>query len=205
MSHPFTLLQDEHGQSLLHFACARSHGPNALVQLIDDSGVSITYRDELYRTARDVAFQASQPDNAVEIDQFVMGHAARGEVEFFEHLLLEGYDHIRDVMDSEHRSIGEIAAQRQHVQMVRYLDGIAEFEEARETLHRAIRASVVDEVRATLARPDGQRLARAKNYYGRCAMHLAVLRGNEEIVELISSQCKQTLRIGDNVGVVSVY
>lgn len=70
--------QDEHGQSLLHFACARSHPRNALIQLIDESDVSITYRDELYRTARDVSYQASQPDNAKEIDRYVLGFAANG-------------------------------------------------------------------------------------------------------------------------------
>lgn len=63
----------------MHFACARSHAPNALVQLIEESGVSITYRDELYRTARDVSYQASQAENAIEIDRFVMGFAARGK------------------------------------------------------------------------------------------------------------------------------
>uniref|UniRef100_A0AAG5DBL9 RIIa domain-containing protein n=1 Tax=Anopheles atroparvus TaxID=41427 RepID=A0AAG5DBL9_ANOAO len=61
--------RDEHGQSMLHFACARSHGRNALIQLIEESGTNITYRDELYRTARDVALQATQPDNAKEIDR----------------------------------------------------------------------------------------------------------------------------------------
>lgn len=70
--------KDEHGQSLLHFACARSHPRNALIQLIDESDVSITYRDELYRTARDVSYQASQPDNAKEIDRYILGFAARG-------------------------------------------------------------------------------------------------------------------------------
>lgn len=63
---------------MLHFACARSHGRNALVQLIEESGVSITYRDELYRTARDVSLQASQSDNAREIDRYVLSLAARG-------------------------------------------------------------------------------------------------------------------------------
>jgi hypothetical protein len=64
---------------MLHFAAARSHGRNALFQLIEESDVSVTYRDELYRTARDVALQASQPDNAKEIDRYVLSLAARGE------------------------------------------------------------------------------------------------------------------------------
>lgn len=74
----YSHMQDEHGQSVLHFACARSHGRNALIQLIEDSGVSIAYRDELYRTARDVSMQATQPENTREIDKYVLSLAARG-------------------------------------------------------------------------------------------------------------------------------
>jgi hypothetical protein len=38
--------RDEHGQSMLHFACARSHGKNALFQLIEETG---KYRASGYR------------------------------------------------------------------------------------------------------------------------------------------------------------
>lgn len=89
-SHPFchlhttnkiaiNLLLDEHGQSMLHFAAARQHGKNALFQLIEESGVNLSYRDEIYRTARDVSLQASQPENCKEIDRYVLSLAARGK------------------------------------------------------------------------------------------------------------------------------
>lgn len=66
----------------MHFASARSHGRNALIQLIEDSGVSIAYRDELYRTARDVSMQATQPENTREIDKYILSLAARGKILF---------------------------------------------------------------------------------------------------------------------------
>ena len=66
---------------MLHFAAARQHGKNALFQLIEESGVSLTYRDEIYRTARDVSLQASQPDNCKEIDRYILSLAARGELQ----------------------------------------------------------------------------------------------------------------------------
>lgn len=72
--------RDEHGQSMLHFAAARQHGKNALFQLIEEARVSVTYRDEIYRTARDVSLQASQPENCKEIDRYVLSLAARGEI-----------------------------------------------------------------------------------------------------------------------------
>lgn len=71
--------RDEHGQSMLHFAAARQHGKNALFQLIEEARVSVTYRDEIFRTARDVSLQASQPENCKEIDRYVLSLAARGE------------------------------------------------------------------------------------------------------------------------------
>lgn len=71
--------RDEHGQSMLHFACARSHRRGALYTLIEESRIDVTYRDELYRTARDVALQANQPNNAVEIDRFVLAQAVSGK------------------------------------------------------------------------------------------------------------------------------
>ena len=73
---------------MLHFAAARQHGKNALFQLIEESGVSLTYRDEIYRTARDVSLQASQPDNCKEIDRYILSLAARGEFKLW-HVLSE--------------------------------------------------------------------------------------------------------------------
>lgn len=40
-----------------------------------------------------------------------------------------------------------------------------------------------------------------KNSMGRCALHVAVLRENEETVRYIAKMYPETLRIGDNVRV----
>lgn len=70
--------RDEHGQSMLHFACARSNRKGYLMNLIQDSHLDITYRDELYRTARDVAMQANQMGNVKEIDRYLLSLAVAG-------------------------------------------------------------------------------------------------------------------------------
>lgn len=146
-------LQDEHGQSVLHFAAARSHGRNALIQMIEDSGISIAFRDELYRTARDVSMQATQPENTREIDKYVLGLVARGKLRPFiiqpkyflgdtlltswiifeigellaiKHLLIEGYDHIIDIHDDS--SVTEIAKARGHVELAEFLQNLPLFE-----------------------------------------------------------------------------
>jgi hypothetical protein len=73
---------------MLHFAAARSHGRNALLQMLQEADINIGYRDELYRTARDVAIQANIPENIQDIDKWVLYMAARGTGTEMEHLLL---------------------------------------------------------------------------------------------------------------------
>lgn len=70
--------KDEHGQSMLHFAAARAHGRNALYQLLVETDINIGYRDELYRTARDISIQANIADNTLEIDRYVIQIATKG-------------------------------------------------------------------------------------------------------------------------------
>lgn len=67
---------------MLHFAAARTHTRNALFQLLQESDISLGYRDELYRTARDVSIQANVPENTSEIDKWVLHLAARGNIFF---------------------------------------------------------------------------------------------------------------------------
>ncbi|XP_058056480.1 uncharacterized protein LOC131207864 [Anopheles bellator] len=191
--------RDEHGQSILHFACARSHGRNALIQLIEESGVNITYRDELYRTARDVALQATQPENAREIDRYIIGVAAKGDLEALNGMLLEGYDHIVDVVAPDGTTIQEVASTRGHQDVVRFLETARTFEENRENLLSAIREKRFEAVVKLTKSPDGPKLVRAKNYYGRCSLHIAILMENEDIVDYLASNFSAVLKIGDNL------
>uniref|UniRef100_A0A182LZY3 Arginine kinase n=1 Tax=Anopheles culicifacies TaxID=139723 RepID=A0A182LZY3_9DIPT len=191
--------RDEHGQSMLHFACARSHGRNALIQLIEESGVNVTYRDELYRTARDVALQATQPDNAKEIDRYIIGLVAKGDLDALNGMLLEGYDHIMDVVAPDGTTIEQVASARGHQDIVRFLEGIRTFEENRENLLGAIRQRKFEAVVNLTKLPDGAKLVRAKNYYGRCSLHIAILMENEDIVDYLATNFKAALKIGDNL------
>lgn len=63
---------------MLHFAAARAHGRNALFQLLVETEINVGYRDELYRTARDITVQANVPDNTLEIDRYVIHIATKG-------------------------------------------------------------------------------------------------------------------------------
>lgn len=63
---------------MLHFAAARTHGRNALFQLMVETEINIALRDELYRTARDISIQANLSDNTDEIDRYVLHIATKG-------------------------------------------------------------------------------------------------------------------------------
>ncbi|XP_067632666.1 E3 ubiquitin-protein ligase MIB1-like isoform X4 [Eurosta solidaginis] len=191
--------RDEHGQSMLHFACARSHRRGALMQLIEESNIDITYRDELYRTARDVSLQANQPSNAKDIDRYVLSLAAIGDVKPFEILSANGYDHIVDITDDNGMSIVDIAKERGHEELANFLQNLRTLEELREELHQMIRDGNIGRVREIVGGPNGKWLLRGKNYYGRTALHIAVLKENEEIVEHFVSVYPEVLKIGDNL------
>ncbi|XP_055689608.1 ankyrin repeat and death domain-containing protein 1A [Lutzomyia longipalpis] len=192
--------RDEHGQSMLHFAAARSHGRNALFHLIEESGVSLTYRDELYRTARDVALQASHVANAKEFDRYVIALAARGDLDAFQSMLLEGYDHILDPKDGEGNSIVSVAQARGHNELAKFLESIVDFEERREKCHSIIRNDDLEKLQEFLASSsDAIRIIKARNYFGRTALHIAVLKEKEDIVEYLVTNFRAALKIGDNL------
>ncbi|XP_022227608.2 uncharacterized protein LOC111077577, partial [Drosophila obscura] len=191
--------RDEHGQSMLHFACARSHRRGALYTLIEESGIDITYRDELYRTARDVSLQANQPNNAAEIDRYILAQAAIGQVAPFDELALQGYDHILDIEDESGQSIGDVVASRQHQALAQFLEALRGLEETREELHQMIRENNMERVRQLTAGSNVKWLIKTKNYYGRTALHIAVLKESEEMVQHLVKLCPETLKITDNL------
>ncbi|CAH2096366.1 unnamed protein product [Euphydryas editha] len=191
--------RDEHGQSMLHFAAARTHTNNALFQLLQESDVSLGYRDELYRTARDVSIQANVLENTAEIDRWVLHLAARGKSNKIMELLFQGYDHILDVVDEEGVPISEVVAQRGDKEMNDLLASIPAFEESRESLHAAIRHGDLSAVQELLSGEGGRTLALAQNALGRNALHIAVLAQQEDIVEHLANTYPELLRLGDNL------
>lgn len=71
--------QDEFGQSMLHFAAVRAHSRNAFAQILKEAGLSVGQRDMVYRTPRDVALEAALPENARDIDEWVLHLAMEGK------------------------------------------------------------------------------------------------------------------------------
>lgn len=71
----------------------------------------------------------------------------------------------------------------------------------REEVHAAIRAGDEERAKELLNKTNGggKLLAVGKNSIGRCALHIAVLQEDEELVKFIAKMYPETLRIGDNV------
>ncbi|XP_011872319.1 PREDICTED: uncharacterized protein LOC105564509 isoform X3 [Vollenhovia emeryi] len=198
--------RDEHGQSMIHFAAVRSYSKDGLYHLLLETQVNVGFRDELYRTARDVAEQANIRENVEEIDRFVVYLAARGETEKLVELLLEGYDHILDAED-DGVNIINVAAQREHEATVQFLQSIPNYVNQREEVHAAIRAGDEERAKELLSKNNGggKLLAVGKNSIGRCALHIAVLREDEEIAKFIAKTYPETLRSGDNLERTSLH
>lgn len=64
---------------MIHFAAVRSYSKDGLYHLLLETQVNVGFRDELYRTARDIAEQANIRENVEEIDHYVVYLAARGK------------------------------------------------------------------------------------------------------------------------------
>lgn len=58
----------------------------------------------------------------------MLGLAAKGDYEAFVHLLIEGYDHIIDINDTDGTSIVEVARKRGYHELSQFLDSIHQFE-----------------------------------------------------------------------------
>ncbi|KAH9628826.1 hypothetical protein HF086_004986 [Spodoptera exigua] len=172
---------------------------SSATRLLQESDISLGYRDELYRTARDVSIQANVPENTVEIDKWLLHMAARGNTEKIMELLMEGYDHILDVVDDEGVPITEVIAQRGDTNMSNLLASIPAFEESRESLHGAVRRGDLPAVQAALSGEGGRTLARCQNTFGRTALHVAVLAQHEDVVSYLAQNYPELLRIGDNL------
>lgn len=68
-------------------------------------------------------------------------------------------------------------------------------------MHHEIRRGNVARVKELLNKNTGggKLLAMGKNSMSRCALHIAVLRENEELTQYVARTYPETLRIGDNV------
>lgn len=100
-----------------------------------------------------------------------------GDVEPFEQLALQGYDHILDVEDENGKSIVDVAAERRHEALVDFLNSLRVLEETREDLHQVIRDKDMERFKELTAVPNAKWLIKTKNYYGMCSRSSSYFEG----------------------------
>lgn len=74
----FLHLQDKYGRTTIHLAASKNQNRNSLLQMLHDLKANVAYRDELYRTARDIAALCQNYENVKAIDEYVVHIAANG-------------------------------------------------------------------------------------------------------------------------------
>ncbi|KAK7079116.1 hypothetical protein SK128_023323, partial [Halocaridina rubra] len=187
--------RDKNGQNVLHFAAARPHGRSAFYRLVEESRSSLSERDDKYRTPRDVASENDLQENVRAIDKYVINLAADGKYQELNELLLDGYDHMVDIDDDSGLNILESAQKKKQYKTVEFLRSVANFEERRDWLHKAIRVGSLPHVQYIC---DSADVARAKDEHARTSLHIATLCEEKEIMDFLATKYPELLTIGDN-------
>ncbi|GFR22754.1 uncharacterized protein TNCT_102001 [Trichonephila clavata] len=121
------LLQDEAGQTVLHFAAARVHPDGSFYALLSHADSLLAERDALYRTCRDGAVDSGQEENAATVDRFVFDAFLQGRSTFIRMLLHEGYDHLIHVADGSGRELTAALQQQKNTPALALVREVADF------------------------------------------------------------------------------
>lgn len=96
------LAKDYEGQTLLYEAI-RQKAPAPFVQFLLKRGINIAARDKCGQTARDYATSPRRRRKKYQrmIDKHVATKITDNDIKYVENLMIQGYDHIMDVVDVE--------------------------------------------------------------------------------------------------------
>jgi hypothetical protein len=120
-----------------------------------------------------------------------------GDKESLESLLLDGYDHLTDIEDSNGTHVIELAEKAGKREVALFLRSVPDFNERLLKLHRSVRNGDMENVKNLMMRD--HRLATAFSPWGRTALHVAVLMEEHNIVRFICEHFPDSLKRGDNV------
>ncbi|KAH8010222.1 hypothetical protein HPB51_026274 [Rhipicephalus microplus] len=175
----YTRLKDEDGQTVLHFAASHAHSEGCFYALVRQGQALLAERDCRYRTARDVAREAQQSDNVLALDAFVLDAFLERRAGLLRALAHRGYEPLLHATDRHGRHLTAVLAQFQMTDM---------------------QALVHDMDAFFLVKRDVS-LVTAKGTRGRCALHVAVLAENPDVVRHLVKACPDALHVADNVSI----
>lgn len=120
----------------------------------------------------------------------------KGNVSFVQMLSHEGYD-ISNVVDEDGQDVTSLLQRRGVTPMITLLHDIADFQKYRDELHTYIKNDYVEGVLGLIGNDSA--LITAKNKRSKCALHIAILFGNIDIVEALIKRNPVAVNAQDNV------
>ncbi|KAL3256802.1 hypothetical protein MRX96_017093 [Rhipicephalus microplus] len=194
----YTRLKDEDGQTVLHFAASHAHSEGCFYALVRQGQALLAERDCRYRTARDVAREAQQSDNVLALDAFVLDAFLERRTGLLRALAHRGYEPLLHATDRHGRHLTAVLTQFQMTDMQALVHDMDAFFKAREELHAFVRNGYLEGVQQLVKRDVS--LVTAKGTRGRCALHVAVLAENPDVVRHLVKACPDALHVADNMG-----
>ncbi|OTF75743.1 ankyrin repeat domain containing protein [Euroglyphus maynei] len=224
-----TQIKDEHGRTVLHLAAAKEQKRNTFYKMLQQAKYLVAELDSKYRTIREIAVQNGIKNNLQVIDQFIIDCFLNEDDDYLKLLLLEGYPTLLTVVDSEGNDIISLLKRNNITSMQTFIHEAAELQvnndesnihhhhyslmfsfyffyccfsiinqKMRDELHTFIRNGYLEGVVSLV--DNNRQLVIAKSNRGRTSLHLAVLFGNLDIIEILIKANHQVINMPDNVG-----
>lgn len=211
-----TQIKDENGRTVLHLAAAKEQKPETLYKMLMQAKYLVPERDSKYRTIRDVAVMNGIKPNLRVVDMFIIDSFVKKQKDYIKMLAMEGYSNLLSVVDSDGNDVISILQKNGINGMDSLIHDLAQFQvfflnlkfsrnfflkskqKNRDELHTFIRNGYIEGV-SPLIESD-PRLVSAKSDRSRTSLHLAVLFGNLDIIEMLINVNYKVVNIPDNVG-----
>ncbi|KAI1292899.1 Serine/threonine-protein phosphatase 6 regulatory ankyrin repeat subunit B [Halotydeus destructor] len=196
---PFELVQvkNEHGETILHKAASVGQKSSLLYMMLKECPYLLAERDEQYRTLREVAVYRGLKHNVQTVDRFILDQFLEKNVSFVRMLAQEGFD-ICNVVDDDGQDITSLLERQNLSSMISLLQDISYFEKSKDELHTFIKNDYYEGAVRTISAND--KLITAKNRRGKCSLHIAILFGNMDLIEILVRTNPQSVHVQDNLG-----
>ncbi|KAH9370886.1 hypothetical protein HPB48_020709 [Haemaphysalis longicornis] len=175
---------------------SHAHSEGCFYALVRQGQALLAERDARYRTARDVAREAQQRDNLLALDAFVLDAFLERRAGLLRALAHRGYEQLLHATDRHGRHLTAVLAQCQLTDMQALVHDMDAFFKAREELHAFVRNGYLEGMQQLVRRDVS--LVTAKGTKGRCALHVAVLVENPDVVRHLVAACPDALHVADN-------
>ena len=122
-----TMIKDQNGQTLLHFAAAKLQEKSTFYKMISQMEHLMSERDFQYLTPRDITVSNGIKDNLQTIDKYILDSFVNGNVRFIRTLCHEGYENLLNVVDSEGQDVVALLKKHNVIKMIDLIQDLAQF------------------------------------------------------------------------------